>query len=102
VKLSALKGEGFSNLEKVIFKNILGRATLSGFDLVFLAQKQKALLSQAFFNLSQSINYCEQGYSLDVIGLLLKEALDSLAKVTGKVVEEEVLREIFSRFCIGK
>ncbi|RKY33677.1 MAG: tRNA uridine-5-carboxymethylaminomethyl(34) synthesis GTPase MnmE [Candidatus Omnitrophota bacterium] len=102
IKLSALKGEGFSDLEKIIFKNILGRATFSSSDLVFLAQKQKELLSQAFFNLSQSINYCEQGYSLDFVGLLLKEALDNLAKLTGKVVEEEVLREIFSRFCIGK
>ncbi|MCD6583182.1 MAG: tRNA uridine-5-carboxymethylaminomethyl(34) synthesis GTPase MnmE [Candidatus Omnitrophica bacterium] len=102
VKLSALRGEGFSNLEKVIFKNLLGRTTLRGYDLVFLAHRQKELLSQAFSSLSQGIDYCEQGYSLDVIGLLLKEALDSLAKLTGKVVEEEVLKEIFSRFCIGK
>ena len=38
----------------------------------------------------------------DVLLLDIEEAIDSLSLMTGKNVSEEVLENIFSRFCVGK
>jgi tRNA modification GTPase len=32
----------------------------------------------------------------------LREALEALGRITGEVVTQDILEEIFSRFCVGK
>ena len=38
----------------------------------------------------------------DWLAFELKEALDALGAITGKVCSEDLLKNIFSKFCIGK
>ena len=42
------------------------------------------------------------GLPPDVAGVDLEEALNALGEVSGKKVGEEVLANIFRRFCLGK
>ncbi len=39
---------------------------------------------------------------LDVLAVEIKEAIDCLGEITGEVVSEDILREMFSKFCVGK
>ena len=61
---------------------------------------------EALHNTLQSIERIEQGLQLQLSGDLLaidiREALYHLGSITGAVSNEEVLGNIFSRFCIGK
>ena len=39
---------------------------------------------------------------IDIISGNLKEILEELGKITGETVTEDVIAEIFSKFCLGK
>ena len=39
---------------------------------------------------------------IDIISSNLKEILEELGKITGESVTEDVINEIFSKFCLGK
>ena len=39
---------------------------------------------------------------VDIISSYLKEILVELGKITGETVTEDVIKEIFSKFCLGK
>ena len=39
---------------------------------------------------------------LDIIAISLKDILECLGNITGDVVSEDIINEIFSKFCLGK
>lgn len=39
---------------------------------------------------------------IDIITIYIKEILEDLGEITGEVVTEDVINEIFSKFCLGK
>jgi len=39
---------------------------------------------------------------IDIISTYLKEIIEELGKITGETVTEDVISEIFSKFCLGK
>jgi tRNA modification GTPase len=42
------------------------------------------------------------GESDEIVAFELRQAADKLGEITGKVYTEEILGQVFSRFCIGK
>ena len=40
--------------------------------------------------------------TLDAAGVMLENALDSLMELTGEKVSDEVIAQVFKRFCVGK
>ena len=40
--------------------------------------------------------------TIDIISGNLKEIIEELGKITGETVTEDVINEIFSKFCLGK
>ena len=39
---------------------------------------------------------------LDIIAIFMKNILEDLAQITGEEVTEDIINEIFSKFCLGK
>ena len=42
------------------------------------------------------------GVTLDAVSVSMEEALDALGELTGRTAREEIVQQIFSRFCVGK
>ena len=40
--------------------------------------------------------------SIDIIAIYIKQILEDLSKITGDNVSEDIINEIFSKFCLGK
>ena len=57
--------------------------------------RAKQALEQILLGLKKKITY-------DFLTVDLKDALDSLGEITGDSINEEIINDIFSRFCIGK
>ena len=53
-----------------------------------------------------ALKQAEQGLEIempiDVVAVSLKEALEDLSEITGENVTEDIINNIFSRFCLGK
>ena len=60
-------------------------------------------MQEALERVSHALEISSTGeYGLDAVVQDLEDALDSLGEVTGDVTPDDVLGNIFSRFCVGK
>ncbi len=114
LKMSALTGLGFSQLEDAMEERLLGPEAETGGEnerggsgrqegrLYIDSRRQYDLLLRA----EKALDAVERGLDgevpLDFIAADLKEAVDSLGEITGEVTSRDILRQIFSDFCVGK
>jgi tRNA modification GTPase len=59
-------------------------------------------LERAETSLDEAAAAMKEGMPPDVMLVPLQEAVNTLGEITGEISSEEVLDQIFSRFCIGK
>lgn len=64
--------------------------------------RHKELIEEALRHLEGSERALEEKMPIDIISINLKEVLQDLGKITGEDVSEDVIKEIFSKFCLGK
>lgn len=60
------------------------------------------MLKNASMNLSDSIDLLQSGESIEIAELSAHYAYDSLGKIIGEEVGDEILNKVFSKFCLGK
>ncbi len=100
--LSALSGQGLRELEREIEKRLIGEGPRESEAAVIDSLHQKQYLEQGLAALKRAREALDLGVSLDLLAVDLKEALDALGYITGEVTSDEILRAMFSRFCVGK
>ncbi|TWT95201.1 tRNA modification GTPase MnmE [Botrimarina colliarenosi] len=94
---SAATGQGVAELAETIASRL---AESSHGTLAATADRCRTGLTQAAGALARALDAVDIGDEL--VSLELREALDGLGRVVGEVVTDEVLGEIFGKFCIGK
>ena len=102
VKISALERKGIEEIyDKILKLYDLNKINIEGENIVTNARHQN-LINQSLISLEKAINTINSGMPLDIIAIDVKEILENLGKITGKNVSEDVINEIFSKFCLGK
>jgi len=102
VKISALKNIGLKDLEDAIFKMVYTRGIGRQINYIILAQWQTQILKEVNNNIEEALVFIKRGYPVDFLSFSLKPTLEKLAQLTGEVINQTILNEIFSNFCIGK
>ncbi len=100
VTVSALKKDNLDKLRELIFTRSVG----SGLDLNgdFLCEERHYdALSRALERLLSAKNNIDC-VSLDILAIDLKDAWDALGEISGKTATEDIIDNIFSKFCVGK
>lgn len=64
--------------------------------------RQERLLREALASLEDAAGAAENMLPYDCIVIDVRTAIDLLGEITGDTVQDEIINEIFSRFCIGK
>ena len=103
LKISAKQGTNIDRLEKTIFES----ANIPVFteqDIIVTSARQYHSLLSAQENLSRVLSSLESGLSGDLVSEDLRLVLDDLANITGqnRILTDEILRNIFTHFCVGK
>ena len=102
VKVSAKNREGIDSIYKKISELFnLSKITLDN-ELIITNQRHKVQIEKAIDNLKQAMNSLNLDMPIDIIAIGVKGALEDLGEITGEVASEEIINEIFSRFCLGK
>ena len=103
VEISAKQGMNIDKLEQTIFESA-NIPELSEQDIIVTSARQYQSLVSAHDNLSRVLSSLESGLSGDLVSEDLRLVLDDLADITGqgRIVTNEVLENIFTRFCVGK
>ena len=102
IKISAKTGEGIDNLIDQMKQSTLGSANYSEKSAIVSNIRHFQCLCSARNSLSDAIVSVNQKYSGEFIAVDLRNAADFLGEIIGEVTSEDVLNNIFSKFCVGK
>ena len=102
VKISAINGTGINELKEKISKLIWHGKVGEHESDIAINSRHSICLSSTINNISQGINMLNSGESNELISHCLRIGLNSLGEITGKNATEDIITQIFSRFCIGK
>ena len=102
ISISAKNGSGIDE-----FKNVLKEMFYSGDihfnDEVYITNvRHKAALKEAHSSLMLVLQGIEEGMPEDLYSIDLMNAYVSLGEIIGETVEDDLVNEIFSKFCMGK
>ena len=64
--------------------------------------RQKEQVERAIERIRCAIKSIQNNMPIDIIAIDIKETLEELGKITGDNVTEDIINEIFSKFCLGK
>ena len=87
--------------EEAVMK-VLGLANIDPSTGIIVNERQYSAVRTAFNAINDAYNSFKEGYSLDIIGVCVDESLYAIYELTGENVSDEVVNEVFSKFCVGK
>lgn len=102
IKISALYQNGLEDLYKKIGEKFDFNEISVDNDIIITNVRQKNLIHEALESVLKAKNTLNDKQPLDIIAIFLKEILERLGDITGDSVTEDIIDEIFSRFCLGK
>ena len=99
IEISLKSGAGTDKLLNVITERV---GTID-FEMSFVRDEREAnLLRRAVNHLHEAQKTIRLNYGIDFVSIDLRTALECLSELTGEAVDEDIINEIFSKFCIGK
>lgn len=102
VEITTKEEEGLSPLVDAILRKVYDGEDRSGEGAFVADLRTKNLLEEAEGHIAAAISTMDQGLGLDFISIDLRSSLEKLGEITGETAGDDVLDEIFSRFCVGK
>ncbi|MBI4208115.1 MAG: tRNA uridine-5-carboxymethylaminomethyl(34) synthesis GTPase MnmE [Deltaproteobacteria bacterium] len=102
IPISALKGEGMERLRGALVQEAFEERKEGAQGVMITLSRHKVALERGVKSLEEADRALEQGLPLEIVAGELRGALDAIGEVVGVTTNEEVLNEIFRRFCIGK
>ncbi len=90
--------------ENELINKIIQKCSLVGSDNIdiLLNERQLNNLKECLNNLNDTDNIIENKLPFDLLTIELRDAIKNLSKLTGSELTEDILDNIFSKFCIGK
>lgn len=102
INLSATQKIGLNELKKTIKETFFAGKILSTDEPIITNIRHKEALKASLKNINTAIKAIETNLSFEFVAVDLRELLDNLGLIVGETVTEDILNEIFSKFCIGK
>jgi len=102
VKISALNEIGIEELYNKISELFKLNEINFDNDLVITNLRHKNLISKSIEKVKKSKEILENELPSDIIAIFIKDILECLGEITGDEVTENIINEIFSKFCLGK
>ncbi|MGB4222562.1 MAG: hypothetical protein WBJ54_01960, partial [Syntrophorhabdus sp.] len=99
--ISALRGSGLEELKNGIYRKLMGKKGKRA-GLLITNVRHREVLQKVYEAIGRAINCQENQEPVEFAAFELREALFNLGEITGETCPEDILHDIFSRFCIGK
>ena len=102
INISAKEEKGIRDLEDKV-KEMFLQGEISFNDQIYITNvRQKNALIEAFESMKKVIQSIDDGMPEDFYSIDLMDAYEALGSITGESVGEDLINEIFSKFCMGK
>ncbi len=101
ITISAKAGTGIETLKEQLVSFVDSGALQSNDTIVTNARHYEAL-SKAFASLNNVLTGLDANITGDFLAIDIRQALHHLGEITGEITTDDLLGNIFSKFCIGK
>ena len=102
IKISAKNGNGIEELYNEIENMFQIKNLETDGEIIITNIRHKNQIEYAINNINEAINAVKNNLPIDIISISIKQTLEDLGKITGENVSEDIINEIFSKFCLGK
>ncbi|MCH7826828.1 MAG: tRNA uridine-5-carboxymethylaminomethyl(34) synthesis GTPase MnmE [Bacteroidetes bacterium] len=102
IKVSALTGEGINDLFNLMKIKVFGSSNYSEKNAVVSNLRHYNCLKKAKESLIEANNSISSKMSGEFIAVDLRNAENNLSEIIGEVTSDDILNNIFTKFCIGK
>lgn len=102
VKISTINNEGIDELYDLIYKLFEINKIDNSNEIIITNERHKNLITKAIEAIANGINTTNLKMPVDVISVDIKNVADELSEITGDNVTDDVIDEIFKKFCLGK
>lgn len=102
IEISAKNNIGVENIYKEISRLFnLNEINLDNSSIITNV-RHKNIINKSIKGVKDAINAVKENLPIDMIAIHIKDILEELGKITGETVGEEIIKEIFAKFCLGK
>ena len=102
IKISALNNKGIDELySKITNLFNLNEVNIDN-EVVITNIRHKNLITKAIENVKKAKETIVNGMPLDIVAIFIKDILEDLGNITGEIVTDDIIDEIFAKFCLGK
>lgn len=102
IEASLLKGQGITEIEDAVEDLVYGGEIVQKESMMVNNVRHIELLQQAVKSLTDALHMSERREALDFIEVDVKNAYERLGEIIGETVSEDIINEVFARFCLGK
>jgi tRNA modification GTPase len=108
VNVSAVTGEGLEVLRAVLAERLADRAVTIGGGMLALQPRHRQAIEAALDSIREALSRVEPMREAgdlaepEIVAETMRQALDRLGEVGGRMTPDEVIGRVFSTFCIGK
>ena len=94
--------EGSRRVIAAAVARLLGTSNIDPHAASLSGQRQLAAATRARDAVAGALDAVSGGFGLDAVSVCVDDALDALCDLTGENASENVINEVFERFCVGK
>jgi len=102
IKISAMNEKGLGKIEEEIKELVFSNEINYDNEILITNLRHKRLIDEAKSSLEEAVKLVSNSISIDIVSVVITEATNKIGEITGDTAGEEVIRNIFSKFCIGK
>ncbi len=102
LRISAKNDDGIDHLRALVEDMYINEQIDTQNDAILINARQHASLVQTEKHLSLALEALECGLSPDLAGVDIELAMSHLSEIDGREVDEDIVAQIFSHFCVGK
>lgn len=102
IEASLLKGHGITEIEDAVEDLVYGGEIVQKESMMVNNVRHIELLQQAAKSLTDALHMSERREALDFIEVDVKNAYERLGEIIGETVSDDIINEVFARFCLGK
>ena len=102
IKISAKTGEGVEEIYRKVSELFRTSEIKMNDGIIITNIRHKNQIDKAIGSVNEAIESNNSGLPIDIVSIPIKQILSDLSAITGEDVAEDIINEIFSKFCLGK
>ena len=102
IKISIKQQKGLEDLYNELIRMFNINEINSDNELMITNIRHQELINKAIESTRNALNDLNSNMPIDIISINVKQILEHLGEITGDNVSEDIIKSIFSKFCLGK